>query len=102
MLTADNHDSASEETASNQSLGRAQRKRSFQDALAELLLRHYAEPDSLPTRARQRIEEIFRDNPPDATERLLKAAEYLQIDGSKRHVYAERALAVWHERQERS
>jgi len=48
-------------------------------AITELLLRH--ELGDFPTRVRARLDEIFAEDPPDALERLQRAAEYLGLDG---------------------
>jgi hypothetical protein len=50
------------------------------DAIAELLLRH--ELGDFPPRVRARLEEIFTTDPPDALERLQRAATYLGIEGT--------------------
>jgi hypothetical protein len=47
------------------------------DAVTELLLRY--ELGEFDDRVRARLAEIFRTDPPDALERLEKAAEYLGL-----------------------
>ena len=49
----------------------------MKDAVVELLLRH--ELGDFDPRVRARLEEIFREDPPDALERLEKAAAYLKL-----------------------
>lgn len=48
-------------------------------AVIELLLRHYA--GEFDPRVRTRLEEIFASNPPDAVERLQRAAHFLGLTG---------------------
>lgn len=52
------------------------------DAIAELLLRH--ELGDFNPRVRARLEEIFETDPPDALERLQRAADFLGITGATR------------------
>ena len=59
-------------------------------ATLELLYR-YAHGHFSPT-VRQRLAEIFATNPPDAIERLERAAAYLGVDGSELLEWAERPL----------
>jgi hypothetical protein len=60
-------------------------------AVVELLLRHYA-GDFTP-RVRARLERVFTDNPPDAVERLQRAADYLGITGEGLAEAEARAMA---------
>lgn len=51
------------------------------DAIAELMTRYalgHFEP-----RVRARLKDIFTNNPPDAIERLERAAAYLGVDGTE-------------------
>lgn len=59
-------------------------------AVLELLYRY--EHGHFAPNVRQRLAEIFRTDPPDALQRLEKAAEYLGVDGSELHEWAERPL----------
>ena len=63
----------------------------MKDTATELLLRH--ELGDFPPRVRERLDEIFRTNPPDAMQRLEKAAEYLNLRGVTRSTL-ERADAL--------
>jgi hypothetical protein len=49
-------------------------------AVVELLLRHYA--GDFEPRVRARLERIFADNPPDAVDRLQRAAQFLGLTGA--------------------
>lgn len=47
------------------------------DAVVEVMLRY--ELGDFPPRVRARLEEIYRADPPDAVDRLEKAASYLEV-----------------------
>lgn len=57
-------------------------------AVLELL--HRYEHGHFAPNVRERLAEIFRTDPPDALQRLEKAAEYLGVDGSELLEWAER------------
>ena len=57
-------------------------------AVLELLYRY--EHGHFAPNVRERLAEIFRTDPPDALQRLEKAAEYLGVDGSELLEWAER------------
>lgn len=50
-------------------------------AVLELMIRY--ELGHFEPRIRARLAEIFRDDPPDALERLERAAEYIGVDGQE-------------------
>lgn len=50
-------------------------------AVLELMIRY--ELGHFEPRIRARLAEIFRDDPPDAVQRLEKAAEYIGVDGQE-------------------
>src|SRR5690625_7678870 len=50
-------------------------------AVLELMIRY--ELRHVEPRIRARLAEIFRDDPPDALERLERAAEYIGVDGQE-------------------
>lgn len=60
------------------------------NAVLELLYRY--EHGHFAPNVRQRLAEIFRTNPPDAAQRLEKAAAYVGVDGSELLEWAERSL----------
>jgi hypothetical protein len=60
-------------------------------AVVELLLRHYA--GDFDPRVRTRLERIFADNPPDAVERLQRAAQFLGLTGEGLAEAEARAMA---------
>jgi len=59
-------------------------------AVLELLYRY--EHGHFAPNVRERLAEIFRTNPPDALQRLEKAAEYVGVDGSELLEWAARPL----------
>jgi len=59
-------------------------------AVLELLYRY--EHGHFAPHVRERLAGIFRTDPPDALQRLEKAAEYLGVDGSELLEWAERPL----------
>ena len=71
----------------------------MKDAVVELLLRH--ELGDFPPRVRERLDELFRDNPADVVERLERAAAYLGLKAITRPTL-ERADALVCERSRTS
>ena len=61
-----------------------------EDRICELLHRYHL--GEFDPKSRQRLAEIFRENPPDAEERLLRACRHLGIDGSGLEEASERAM----------
>lgn len=59
-------------------------------AALELIYRY--EHGHFSPAVRQRLAAIFADDPPDAAERLERAAAYLGVDGSELLEWAERPL----------
>jgi hypothetical protein len=60
-------------------------------AVVEVLLRHYV--GEFDPRVRTRLERIFADNPPDALERLQRAADFLALTGDGLTEAEARAMA---------
>jgi hypothetical protein len=64
-----------------------------EDAIAELLHRYYL--GEFTPQVRQRLEKIMQECPSDAPERLIRASEYVGVDGSRVEHYARLAMALW-------
>ena len=67
-----------------------------EDRICELLHRYHL--GEFHPKVRERLAEIFRENPPDAEERLLRACEHLGVDGSQLQAKAEEAMVAWRQR----
>lgn len=63
------------------------RSNSVSKAVAELLIRHHL--GHFEPRVRARLREIFASNPPDALQRLERAARYLGVTGGQLGAWAE-------------
>lgn len=68
-------------TAHNSSSAKSEPSENLQLRVAELIIRY--EIGHFDERVRARLAEIFRDDPPDAWDRLERACDHLEISGAR-------------------